>query len=113
MKLSLFLHCFFFSLFAYAEDTYGPSPVAEPSLKELAPTNAHIEQRQIDLEQQHWYQRLEQNMTREEEMEWNIRPHHEITNKIKDDALKGGFRIDEQIRNLKPTQVEGELIIRY
>ena len=110
MKLRAVLHLLLFlPLLAFAQDSYGPMP----ELKELAPNAPDVEGKDLNLQYENWYQRLGRDMTQEEKHEWSVKPHHDVTDQLKKNAIKGGFNVNQGLRSLDPNQIEGELIIRY
>lgn len=84
-----------------------------PKLEQLAPSASQAYQQRLQLDYENWYQRFGRELSSQEEYEWSIRPHNEVTDGLKNKAINGGLRIDKTIRNLRPNELQGELIIRY
>lgn len=110
MKLWAVIHIIFFlPLLTLAQDSYGPMP----ELKELAPKTPDAEGKNLNLQYENWYQRLGRDMSQEAKHEWSVKPHHNVTDQLKNNAINGGFNVNQELKRLDPTQIEGELIIRY
>lgn len=84
-----------------------------PDLGQLSPDKTQVYQQRLKLDYENWYQRFGRELSSQEEYEWSIRPHNEVTDGLKNKAINGGLRIDETIKELKPNRLQGELIIRY
>ncbi len=86
-----------------------------PELKDLAPQTPAATQGDLNLHFDNWYQRFQNNLVHDdhEKFEFNLRPHHEVTDRLKDKALHGDIRIHDELKRFDPTQLEGEIIIRY
>lgn len=109
MKIFIFSLLFSLNGFAQNEEVYGPMP----QLSELSPNKEQVYQQQLKLDYENWYQRYGRDLSSEQEYEWSLRPHNEITDAIKDKAVNGGLKVNEAIKQIRPTQLQGELIIRY
>lgn len=83
-----------------------------PALHDLAPLNNRYEQN-LSLEYESWYRKFNKNVGEQKKMEWSLRPHHDFTDQLKNQAIEGGLNVNESIKKFNPAQVETELIIRY
>lgn len=94
---------------ALAKEVYGPPT----PLHLLAPTEFKQDQLQSNLEFKSWYEKAKENINQEDKLEWSLRPNRYITDRLKDGAVNGGLKVNDAIKEIKPNQLEGELIIRY
>tara|TARA_R110000868_G_scaffold136049_6_gene348814 strand:- start:3882 stop:4208 length:327 start_codon:yes stop_codon:yes gene_type:complete len=94
-----------------AQEVYGP----QISLGQLAPEapsldrNGHInEYKGVD-----WQSKVGFGVGAEPDFEWSVKPNSQYLDRLKKGAIDGGLKINQEIKNINPSQLEGELIIRY
>lgn len=93
-----------------AQEVYGPMP----SLNELSPRSIDAGNSQLNLQYESFYNKIEKNLAPDEkEIDWSLRPHKDLTHKLKNNAFNGDLNIKREIKEIRPNQLEGELIIRY
>ncbi|MBH47325.1 MAG: hypothetical protein CME71_04050 [Halobacteriovorax sp.] len=100
-----------FPLLALAQEVYGP-PI---SLNQLAPAKPSLDRnQQIDSYKGiDWYSKVGVGIQAEPDFEWSVKPNSEYMQRLKKGAVDGGLKINQELKRINPSELEGELIIRY
>ncbi len=94
-----------------AQEVYGP-PI---SLDQLAPARPSLDSNlQIDnYKGVDWYSKVGLGSQDEPDLEWSVKPNSEYMQRLKKGAVDGGLKINQELKRINPSELEGELIIRY